>query len=160
VLFTLLAERYERRSVILTTNLAFSAWERIFKDPMTTLAAIDRVVHHAVILDMMGLVSYRAKEAHAQHAPPTEPPTPALVPADRDPQCSLSSVTFLVDIHHVVAVNQRHWYSEYSSHMATDRLNSMDVHHCLPVRTGALSVPLLQAGEEVNNGYARDTDRA
>jgi len=99
VLFTLLAERYERRSVILTTNLAFSAWERIFKDPMTTLAAIDRVVHHSVILDMMGLVSYRAKEAHAQHVPPTEPPTPALDPADRDPQCSLSPVTFLVDIH-------------------------------------------------------------
>ena len=99
VLFTLLAERYERRSVILTTNLAFSAWERIFKDPMTTLAAIDRVVHHSVILDMMGLTSYRAKEAHAQHAPPTEPPPPALVPADRDPQFSLSPGTFLVDIH-------------------------------------------------------------
>lgn len=86
VLFTLLAERYERRSVILTTNLAFSAWERIFKDPMTTLAAIDRVVHHSVILDMMGLGSYRAKEAHAQHVPPTESPSPVLVTADRDPQ--------------------------------------------------------------------------
>ena len=54
--------------MILTTNLAFSAWERIFKDPMTTLAAIDRVVHHSVILDMMGLTSYRAKEAHAQQS--------------------------------------------------------------------------------------------
>jgi DNA replication protein DnaC len=72
VLFTLLAERYERRSVILTTNLAFSAWERIFKDPMTTLAAIDRVVHHSVILDMMGLTSYRAKEAHAHQSPNTD----------------------------------------------------------------------------------------
>src|SRR5213078_5061955 len=68
VLFTLLAERYERRSVILTTNLAFSAWERIFKDPLTTLAAIDRVVHHSVILDMMSLTSYRAKEAHAHQS--------------------------------------------------------------------------------------------
>jgi DNA replication protein DnaC len=66
VLFTLLAERYERRSVIITTNLAFSSWERIFKDPMTALAAIDRVVHHSVILDMMALTSYRAKEAHTQ----------------------------------------------------------------------------------------------
>jgi DNA replication protein DnaC len=75
VLFTLLAERYERRSVILTTNLAFSAWERIFKDPMTTLAAIDRVVHHSVILDMMGLASYRAKEAHTQQAQATEHPS-------------------------------------------------------------------------------------
>lgn len=68
VLFTFLAERYERRSVIVTTNLVFSAWERIFKDPMTTMAAIDRVVHHSVILDMTGLESYRAKEASAQHA--------------------------------------------------------------------------------------------
>ncbi len=63
VLFTLLAERYERRSVAITTNLVFSEWTRIFKDPMTTLAAIDRVVHHAVILDLMGMDSYRAMEA-------------------------------------------------------------------------------------------------
>lgn len=64
ILFTLLAERYERRSVILTTNLVFSEWNRIFKDPMTTMAAIDRVVHHSVILDLMTVESYRAKEAH------------------------------------------------------------------------------------------------
>lgn len=63
VLFTLLADRYERRSVAITTNLVFSEWTRIFKDPMTTLAAIDRVVHHAVILDLMTMDSYRAKEA-------------------------------------------------------------------------------------------------
>jgi len=63
VLFTFLAERYERKSVMITTNLVFSEWQRIFKDPMTTLAAIDRVVHHSVILDMMGVESYRAKEA-------------------------------------------------------------------------------------------------
>lgn len=68
VLFTLLAERYERRSVVITTNLVFSEWTRIFKDPMTTMAAIDRVVHHAVILDLMGMESYRAKEANGQHA--------------------------------------------------------------------------------------------
>ncbi len=61
VLFTLLAERYERRSVILTTNLVFSDWERIFKDPMTTLAAIDRVVHHAVIVDLMGRIASRER---------------------------------------------------------------------------------------------------
>lgn len=66
IFFTLLAERYERRSLILTTNLVFSKWERIFKDPMTTLAAIDRVVHHSVILDMLGVESYRAKQAHEQ----------------------------------------------------------------------------------------------
>jgi DNA replication protein DnaC len=67
VLFTFLAQRYERKSVMLTTNLVFSEWQRIFKDPMTTLAAIDRVVHHSVILDMMGVESYRATEAHQQH---------------------------------------------------------------------------------------------
>ena len=77
VLFTLLAERYERRSVILTTNLVFSEWDRIFKDPMTTMAAIDRVVHHSVILDMMGMESYRARAASAQKTTTATPPPPA-----------------------------------------------------------------------------------
>jgi DNA replication protein DnaC len=62
VLFTFLAQRYERRSVIITSNLVFSEWDRIFKDPMTTAAAIDRLVHHAVILEMNG-TSYRNEEA-------------------------------------------------------------------------------------------------
>lgn len=52
VLFTLLAQRYERGSVLITSNLPFSAWEHIFKDPMTTAAAIDRLVHHSVILEL------------------------------------------------------------------------------------------------------------
>ena len=68
VLFTFLAERYEHKSVMITTNLVFSSWNRIFKDPMTTLAAIDRVVHHSVILDMMSVQSYRAKAASQQHS--------------------------------------------------------------------------------------------
>jgi DNA replication protein DnaC len=63
VLFTLLAERYERKSVVITTNLVFSEWDRIFKDPMTTAAAIDRVVHHSVVLDLMKVESYRAETA-------------------------------------------------------------------------------------------------
>jgi hypothetical protein len=50
-----------------TTNLVFSEWNQIFKNPMTTLAAIDRVLHHAVILDMMEVESYRAKEASHAH---------------------------------------------------------------------------------------------
>lgn len=54
VLFTFLAERYERKSVMVTSNLVFSQWDRIFKDPMTTAAAIDRVVHHSTILEMTG----------------------------------------------------------------------------------------------------------
>jgi len=54
ILFTFLAERYERRSLIITSNLVFSEWDRIFKDPMTTLAAVDRLVHHADIVAMTG----------------------------------------------------------------------------------------------------------
>jgi len=62
VLFTLLAERYERGSVMITSNLPFSKWEKIFKDPMTTAAAIDRVVHHSVILEL-DILSYRMEQA-------------------------------------------------------------------------------------------------
>lgn len=65
VLFTLLAERYERRSVLITSNLVFSQWDQIFKDPMTTAAAVDRVVHHAVILELP-IPSYRAQVAKAR----------------------------------------------------------------------------------------------
>ena len=62
VLFTFLAERYERRSLMISSNLLFSEWDKIFKDPMTTAAAIDRVVHHATILELTG-ESYRARTA-------------------------------------------------------------------------------------------------
>ena len=67
VLFTFLAERYERRSVLISSNLVFKQWDRIFKDPMTTAAAIDRVVHHSVILEMTGR-SYRGEEAERDRA--------------------------------------------------------------------------------------------
>jgi DNA replication protein DnaC len=62
VLFTFLAERYERRSLLVSSNLVFSKWDQIFKDPMTTMAAIDRLVHHAIILEFNG-DSHRAKAA-------------------------------------------------------------------------------------------------
>lgn len=62
VLFTLLAERYERKSVLITSNLVFSQWDQIFKDTMTTAAAVDRVVHHSVILELT-IDSYRAQAA-------------------------------------------------------------------------------------------------
>ena len=62
VLFTFLAERYERRSVMITSNLVFSKWDQIFKDPMTTMAAIDRLVHPAQILEFTG-ESVRAQKA-------------------------------------------------------------------------------------------------
>ena len=58
VFFTLLAHRYERGSLMITSNLPFSQWETLFKDPMTTAAAIDRLVHHCLILEM-NLPSYR-----------------------------------------------------------------------------------------------------
>ncbi len=64
VLFTFLAERYERRSVIITSNLVFSEWDRIFQNPLTTAAAIDRVVHHSVILEFGAeMPSLRAEAA-------------------------------------------------------------------------------------------------
>ena len=64
VLFTFLAERYERRSVVITSNLVFSEWDQIFKDPLTTAAAIDRVVHHSLIIEFgKDVKSVRAEEA-------------------------------------------------------------------------------------------------
>lgn len=68
VLFTFLAERYERRSVLITSNLVFSEWDKIFQDPMTTACAIDRLVHHAAILELSG-TSFRADVA-LRRSPP------------------------------------------------------------------------------------------
>ena len=62
VLFTLMAERYERRAIGITSNLVFSQWDQIFQNPMATAAAIDRVVHHSVILEF-DVPSYRTGEA-------------------------------------------------------------------------------------------------
>lgn len=75
VLFTFLAERYERRSVLITNNLVFSKCDQIFKDPMTTLAAIDRLVHHATILEFTN-GSIRAPKTHERPAAP--PAAPAI----------------------------------------------------------------------------------
>ncbi len=65
VLFTFLAERYERKSVLISSNLVFSQWDRIFQDPMTTAAAIDRLMHHSIILEMTG-PSFRTDQAKTQ----------------------------------------------------------------------------------------------
>ncbi len=62
VLFTFLAERYERKSLMISSNLMFSEWDKIFKNPMTTMAAIDRLVHHSIILEFNG-ESIREQEA-------------------------------------------------------------------------------------------------
>jgi DNA replication protein DnaC len=71
VLFTFLAERYERKSVLISSNLVFSQWDRIFQDPMTTAAAIDRLVHHALILEMTG-PSFRTDQAKTQQQEVTQ----------------------------------------------------------------------------------------
>src|SRR5206468_4586713 len=73
VLFTLLAERYERRSVMVTSNLVFSQWDRIFRDQMATAAAIDRLVHHAVILEF-DVPSYRTDRSRPTPPGPVPPP--------------------------------------------------------------------------------------
>ncbi len=74
VLFTLMAERYERRSMIITSNLVFGEWDQIFKNPMTTAAAIDRIVHHSVILEFDG-PSIRAEEAKKRNRKDQPQPT-------------------------------------------------------------------------------------
>ena len=75
VLFTLMAERYERGSLGITSNLVFSDWDRIFQNPMATAAAIDRVIHHAVILEF-DVSSYRVDQAQGRD--------PGKVPSTRE----------------------------------------------------------------------------
>ena len=62
VLFELIAERYERKSIALTANQPFSEWSQVFPEPAMTVAAIDRLVHHATILEL-NVESYRRKAA-------------------------------------------------------------------------------------------------
>jgi DNA replication protein DnaC len=62
VLFELIAERYERKSIAITANTPFSQWGDVFVDPAMTLAAVDRLVHHATILEM-NVDSYRRRSA-------------------------------------------------------------------------------------------------
>jgi DNA replication protein DnaC len=71
VLFTLIAECYERTSILLSSNQPFSKWESIFKDPMTTAAAIDRLVHHSIILEL-NVSSYRLEQARKNQAQPPQ----------------------------------------------------------------------------------------
>ena len=76
VLFVLLAERYEQRSIVITSNLPFSQWDQVFKDSVTTMAAVDKLVHHATVLELNG-ESYRAKAAterkHKRKAAQSQP---------------------------------------------------------------------------------------
>jgi DNA replication protein DnaC len=70
VLFELISERYERKSIALTANQPFSAWDQLFPDAAMTLAAVDRLVHHATILEM-NVESYRRKSARARRSEQT-----------------------------------------------------------------------------------------
>ena len=86
VLFAVLAERYERRSVAITSNLVFSKWDQIFQDPMTTAAAIDRVVHHSVILEL-NVKSYRTETAQ-------DPARPDRRKQEKDPDAQAPKAAF------------------------------------------------------------------
>ncbi len=78
VLFELIAHRYETGSLIITSNQPFAEWDRIFPDQMMTVAAVDRLIHHATIIEVSS-DSYRRKQALRQAAghPTTTTPAPA-----------------------------------------------------------------------------------
>jgi DNA replication protein DnaC len=88
VLFTFLAERYERKSVLIS-NLVFSQWDRIFQDPMTPAAAIDRLVHHALILEMT-CASFRTEQAKAQQQ--------EALPSEQDTQSNHPSTEGAIEV--------------------------------------------------------------
>lgn len=76
VLFELISARYERRSLLITANQPFGQWGQIFPDPAMTLAAVDRLVHHATIIEM-NVESYRRRTAIERKRGPGRPPTRA-----------------------------------------------------------------------------------
>ena len=73
VLFILIAERYERRSLGITSSLVFSEWEKVFANPMATAVAIDRIVHHSVILEF-DVPSYQTNKAQQRQLQESERP--------------------------------------------------------------------------------------
>jgi DNA replication protein DnaC len=77
VLFELISARYERRSILITANQPFGEWGKIFPDPAMTLAAVDRLVHHATILEM-NVESYRRRTAMERKREPSRSPTRAM----------------------------------------------------------------------------------
>src|ERR1700736_6201925 len=78
VLFELIGSRYERRSMLITANQPFGEWGKVFPDQAMTLAAIDRLVHHATILEM-NVESYRRRAALDRKRGPGRPPTHATI---------------------------------------------------------------------------------
>ena len=100
VLFELIAHRYETGSLIITCNQPFAEWDRIFPDQMMTVAAVDRLIHHATIIEVSS-DSYRRKQALQQTANPstttpagsatTTPAKPPPPTCDSDPRPSPST---------------------------------------------------------------------
>lgn len=92
VLFELIAHRYERASLIITSNQAFADWDQIFPDQMMTVAAVDRLVHHASIIEI-GADSYRRKHALGQHgSEPATTPTPSGADSARRGETAVPAV--------------------------------------------------------------------
>ena len=90
VLFELISARYERRSILITANQPFGEWDKIFPDPAMTVAAVDRLVHHATILEL-NVESYRRRSALDRRRGPGRPATratPASLAADAERQSS------------------------------------------------------------------------
>jgi DNA replication protein DnaC len=81
VLFELISARYERRSTLITANQPFGEWNRVFPDPAMTLAAVDRLVHHATIFEM-NVESYRRRAAIRRQSAGSPSQTPATISAD------------------------------------------------------------------------------
>ena len=71
--FQFISQRYERRSLLITTNLAYSEWEQVFQNPLTTAAAVDRIIHNCETFNIKG-DSWRAEEAK-KRANATKTPT-------------------------------------------------------------------------------------
>jgi len=63
LLFQFISDRYEKKSILITTNLAFSEWDKVFKDELVAAATIDRLIHYSVILEFRKEISYRAEQA-------------------------------------------------------------------------------------------------
>jgi DNA replication protein DnaC len=80
VLFELISARYERRSLLITANQPFAEWNRIFPDQAMTLAAVDRLVHHATIFEM-NVDSFRRRAAVERTKGPGRPPLRATIKA-------------------------------------------------------------------------------
>jgi DNA replication protein DnaC len=83
VIFELIAARYERRSMFITANQPFGEWHRIFPDQAMTLAAVDRLVHHATIFEM-NVESYRRRAAIERKRGPGRPPGRATIKTAAD----------------------------------------------------------------------------